>query len=116
MKRKPIAEVIETSFATVVIIDADRLEREVLKSSIADEDVQKLLPFNTGVSGGEHFYHIVNRSAYIVETNAHRIYEGETLCKRAGHTGGRYTYTDADCPGCLAKGKSIIVNHLLQNV
>jgi hypothetical protein len=73
-----------------------------------------LLPFQTKIGVGDTYYHIVNASAYVVETNAHAIYEGQTLCKRFGNV-----YADAarfvqpTCPGCLAKAKAIIVYHLL---
>ena len=100
---------------TFVVIDEEILGREVLRSSIADRDVQKLLPFQTKVGAGDTHYHIVNASAYVVATNAHTIYEGQTLCKRFGNV-----YGDAlsrsqkpTCPGCLAKAKAIIVHHLL---
>lgn len=105
-----------TPIATFVVVDMGRVEREVLKGSIADSDVQKLLPFHTMPGWGKNFIHIVNRSAYIVETNNHIIREGETLCKRAGGAAhpyyGESIFETATCPGCLAKGKSIIVNHL----
>lgn len=109
-----------TPVATLVIIDADRLEREGLKQSLADADVLKLLPFKTEVSVGENYFHIVNQSAYAVTTDAHVIREGETLCKR-GEGAGLFlpdVLLDANtvptCPGCLAKAKAVIVNHLLQ--
>jgi hypothetical protein len=110
--------VIHLQDATVIIIDGDRLEREVLKGSIADGDVQKLLPFKTKRVYGYTFVHIQNESAYTIQTDRHFICEGETLCARDSH--GR-TYSASvkglvpTCPGCLAKGKSIIVNHLLVN-
>ena len=100
---------------TFIVIDEARLEREVLKGSIADSDVQKLLPFQTKVGAGDTHYHIVNASAYVVETNAHAIYEGQTLCKRFGNVYGDAVsrYQQPTCPGCLAKAKAIIVHHLL---
>ena len=73
-----------TPTTTVIVINFDRLEREVLKRSIADGDVQKLLPFNTVLVAGEHHFHILNTSAYDVETNSHVIQEGSTLCAKAG--------------------------------
>jgi hypothetical protein len=102
-----------TPVATLVIIDADRLEREVLRDSIADADVQKLLPFFTDVSAGDNYFHIVNSSAYTVETNSHQITEGQTLCNRGEGPGLYATCVTPTCPGCLAKAKAIIVNHLL---
>lgn len=103
-----------TSLTTVVVLDEDRLEREVLKGSIADSDVQKLLPFHTKRVAGEHYIHIMNESAYVVETNSHAIYEGDTLCKRGGQSFyAGFKGLTPTCPGCLAKGKAIIVNHLL---
>jgi hypothetical protein len=100
--------------ATVVVIDEERLEREVLKGSIADSAVQKLLPFQTTIEAGSTKYHIVNASAYVVETNSHTIYEGQTLCKRSGERAWpTYRHTQPTCPGCLAKAKAIIVQHLL---
>jgi hypothetical protein len=54
---------------------------------------------------------------YTVETNSHNIHEGETLCKRESPNHVTYYGEDAvgtpTCPGCLAKGKTIIINHLL---
>lgn len=116
------ASVDGTTLTTLVIIDADRLEREVRKGSIADIDVQKLLPFQTVLGRGDNYIHIGNASSYAIETNSHVIHEGETLCKRDGGpkwviNHGPATLLDrgiiATCPGCLAKGKAIIVNHLL---
>jgi hypothetical protein len=97
----------------VVEIDFDRLERDVLKGLIDDSNVQKLLPFKTDVEAGDTYNHIVNASAYTVETNSHFIHEGGTLCARAG--GSFRTHRDAKptCPGCLIKAKSIIVEHLI---
>jgi hypothetical protein len=104
-----------TPIATLVTIDIARLEREVLKQSIADKDVQKFLPFNTRLVAGTNHFHIQNISGYAVETDHHIITEGETLCKRAGRVDllDTNTWAAASCPGCLAKGKAIIVNHLL---
>jgi hypothetical protein len=108
------------SVGTLVVIDMQRLEREVLIGSIADADVQKLLPFANVIGDGENFRHIINKSAYVVETNSHVIAENETLCKRAGKTWETYYGSDAvsvaTCPGCLAKGKAVIVNHLLKTL
>jgi hypothetical protein len=113
---KSIVGVVQIHDETIVIIDEDRLNREVLKGSIADETVQKLLPFQTYLSEGTNHIHITNASAYVVETNAHRIVEGETLCARARWT-PRIPYVNRrevpTCPGCLAKAKTLIVYHLL---
>jgi hypothetical protein len=97
---------------TFVVIDEARLERELLIDSIKDEEVQKLLPFNTYVSLGRNYRHIANASAYDVTTDSHVIREGETLCKRGEGAGPYRVFNHADCPGCLVKGKAIIVNHL----
>jgi hypothetical protein len=98
---------------TIVIIDEDRLNREVLKGSIADLNVQKLLPFQTSIEAGDTHNHIVNASAYVVQTNSHVIYEGQTLCKRFGNAFRTHRDAAPTCPGCLAKAKAIIVYHLL---
>jgi hypothetical protein len=104
-----------TPVATVVVIDGDKLEREVLKESISDLDVQRLLPFQTRLVMGENHIHIENASAYTVETQYHLISEGDTLCAKQGQTYRTMTglVKVATCPGCLAKAKGVIVNHLL---
>ena len=101
-----IKEVYQIQDEIVVVIDANRID---------DRDVQKLLPFQTKVGVGDTKYHIVNASAYVVATNAHTIYEGQTLCKRFGNVYGDAIsrYQQPTCPGCLAKAKAIIVQHLL---
>ena len=53
---KSIKEVYQIHDEIVVVIDANRLEREVLKGSIDDRDVQKLLPFQTKVGVGDTKY------------------------------------------------------------
>jgi hypothetical protein len=109
---KAITGVIQIHDETVVTIDMARLEREVLKGSIADSDVQKLLPFQTSVAVGRTESHIINESFYDVETNYHIIQRGDAICGRYSPfyrgLGGQPT-----CPGCLAKSKRIIVDHLL---
>jgi hypothetical protein len=102
-----------------VIIDAQeyariitRLAFKVLKSSIEDKDIQRLLPFQTSLELGNHV-HIVNESAYAVETKYHVITDGDTLCARGGRPRGTVTGTAPTCPGCLAKAQGIVVNHLL---
>lgn len=99
--------------ATVVVIDGDKLEREVLKASIADGDVQKLLPFQTKLVVGKNHIHIENASAYTAETNYHSVAYGDTICARQGQTYAAVVAKVATCPGCLAKAKGLIVNHLL---
>jgi hypothetical protein len=99
--------------ATVVVIDGDKLEREVLKASIADGDVQKMLPFQTKLVVGKNHIHIENASAYTAETNYHSIGYGDTICAKQGQTYAARVSKVATCPGCLAKAKGLIVNHLL---
>ena len=99
--------------ATVVVIDGDKLEREVLKASIADGDVQKLLPFQTKLVVGKNHIHIENASAYTAETNYHSVGYGDTICAKQGQTYAARLSKVATCPGCLAKAKGLIVNHLL---
>jgi hypothetical protein len=112
--QKSIVGVVQIQDETIVIIDEDRLNREVLKGSIADSNVQKLLPFQTKIGVGDTKYHIVNASAYVVSTDRHTIYEGQTLCKRFGNMYGEAArFAQPTCPGCLAKAKAIIVYHLL---
>ena len=103
---------------STIVINVDRLECEVLKASIKDWDVQKLLPFQTTLGRGIHYTHIVNASSYDVETNYHVISEGETICKRHGGEDSLWAIGTAVtplCPGCLAKAKAIIVAHLLNS-
>ena len=115
--------------ATVYIVDMRAAELRVLAGLIADGDVQKLLPFQTSLHKGTNHVHIVNKSAYTVETNYHTIEEGDSICYRAEsfkhnseynvRTGlGSRIYVDqyavATCPGCLAKAKRIIVEHILE--
>lgn len=111
---KSIEGFIVTPESVVVVIDGERFEREVLKGSIEDSDVQKLLPFQTKRVYGNNYVHIENESAYTIETNSHYIHEGDTLCARQGLT--RYAQYSPEnvvtCPGCLIKAKNIIVNHL----
>jgi hypothetical protein len=104
---------------TVIVIDFDKLERDVLKHSLADGDVQDLLPFHSKRVEGRTYVHIMNNSGYTVETNSHIIRKGETLC--AHHRPEELTYAgykgaEVTCPGCLTKGKAIVVNHLLNQL
>jgi hypothetical protein len=55
----------------------------------------------------------VNESAYAVETQYHAIRDGDTLCARGARPRGTVTRTAPTCPGCVAKARGIIVNHLL---
>jgi hypothetical protein len=114
--------VVETGFSSAgkfyVVIDGAKLEREVLKASIKDGDVQKLLPFQTTLGRGNNYTHIVNTSSYDVETNYHVIGEGETICKRHGGEESLWAIGTAVtplCPGCIAKAKAIIVAHLFNS-
>jgi hypothetical protein len=104
------------SVTEVIAVDRERFEFEALKDAIKDEDVIDFLPFKTYIGGGKQHTHIVNDSAYTVETNSHFIARGETLCKRGAPTAGKYHYVAATCPGCVAKGKAIVVNHLLKQL
>lgn len=90
-----------------------RIAFKVLKSSISDADLQRLLPFQTSLELGSTHVHIVNESAYEVKTQYHSITDGDTLCARAARSRGTVTGTAPTCPGCLAKAQGIIVNHLL---
>ena len=106
----------EAAVAVVYVVDMAAAERRALAGAIADWDVQKLLPFQTSLAAGNNYVHIVNASAYTVETNHHTIEEGDTICYRAGGVKWELSQ-DSDrvttCPGCLAKAKRIIVDHLL---
>ena len=90
--------------------------KRVMAGLIADEDVQKRLPFQTSLGAGNNYVHIVNESLYKVKTNHHTIEEGDTLCYRLGgvkwHLADLRDATVPTCPGCLAKAKWIIVNVL----
>lgn len=90
-----------------------RVAFKVLKSSISDKDLQRLLPFQSSLELGNTHVHIVNESAYEVKTQYHSIGDGDTLCARGARPRGTVTGTAPTCPGCLAKAQGIIVNHLL---
>jgi hypothetical protein len=107
-------EVYETLHGNIVVIDMARAEYETVKSLIADEDVQSLVPFQTAMVHGENFIHIQNESSYAVETKYHTIRKGETLCKDS-HQTWYVTARDTTptCPGCLAKAKGIVATYLL---
>jgi len=101
----------------VIEVDLKELEREALKSVIRVEDIQGLLPFQTGIVSGENFFHVVNESLYDVETKHHIIQKGSSLCARGingnvspvlGPIRGVYP----TCPGCVAKSKNIIARHV----
>lgn len=90
----------------VIVIDFDRLERDVMR--------------------GDNYVHIVNRSAYTVETNSHLVPEGAALCARKEMFRPSADFTirnnglvirldqhkTATCPGCLTKAKTVIVDYL----
>lgn len=99
----------------VYVVDMREAEARVLMGSIADGDVQRLLPFQTSLGAGKTYVHIVNESAYIITTNHHEIHEGDTICARAAGADWQLDqrYTVPTCPGCLAKAKRVIVDHLL---
>ena len=99
---------------TVYVVDMREVERRVLAGLIADEDVQKLLPFKTRRVWGNTYVHIENASLYDVSTNHHTIGEGDTICFRSGETrSASRKGLVPTCPGCLAKAKRIIVDHIL---
>ena len=99
----------------VYVVDMRDAEKRVLMGSIADGDVQRLLPFQTSLGAGKTYVHIVNESAYVITTNHHEIHEGDTICARAAGADWQLDqrYTVPTCPGCLAKAKRVIVDHLL---
>jgi hypothetical protein len=99
------------------IIDVDALAAFIfkqLKASVAAEDIQSLLPFQTALELGDTHVHITNLSAYPVATKYHVITFGETLCKRAAMPRGEVRRALPTCPGCLAKARGVIVNSLLR--
>jgi hypothetical protein len=99
------------------IIDVDALAAFIfkqLKASVAAEDIQSLLPFQTALELGDTHVHITNLSAYPVATKYHVITFGETLCKRAAMPRGEVRRALPTCPGCLAKARGVIVNNLLK--
>jgi len=103
----------------VVDLDAIReaLARYIfqqLKASVAAEDIQSLLPFQSGLELGDTHVHITNLSAYPVETKYHTITFNDTLCKRGTEPRGVVTGAEPTCPGCVAKARGVIVNHLME--
>lgn len=84
-----------------------------MKASVAAEDIQKLLPFQSSLELGDNYIHIVNESAYPVYTKSHEIGLGDTLCKRGKDANGKVTEATPTCPGCLVKARGVIINHLL---
>lgn len=84
-----------------------------LKASVAAEDIQKLLPFQSALELGDNYIHITNESAYPVFTKYHTVGLGDTLCKRGQDTNGTVTGATPTCPGCVAKARGVIVNHLM---
>jgi hypothetical protein len=118
---KSIVDVINTPSRTLVVIDLNRLKQEELKENIQDATIQKLLPFHTALVVGENYVHVQNSSAYVVTTNSHEVLEGDTLCAKRGATypvGGFHSVQQRvrgnvpTCPGCIAKAKAIIAQHL----
>jgi hypothetical protein len=117
----------------VIVVDADTLRAsiksmmfKVLVASVEDENVQAILPFQTSLRKGNRFTHIVNASFYTMK-NVHSIEPGDAICGRGGSFDSQAAYrihttpvslhidqhTVPTCPGCLAKSKHIIVEHLL---
>ncbi len=97
-----------SKYVRVLLIDT----REI-HDRIADEDLRDFLKFRTGLAAGDNYIHIVNLSAYEVETERHTIMNGDTLCRKSGRTARvNELLTDASCPGCLAIGKGIAVRDL----
>ena len=97
-----------SKYVRVVLVDT----REIV-NQIADEDVRDFLQFRTGLAAGESKIHIVNLSAFEVETERHTIERGETLCHKYGQvTRVNELQYGATCPGCLAIGKGIAVRDL----
>lgn len=79
---------------------------DLLVHSIPTERIGAYLRFRSEVRHGSDFNHIVNTSAFPVETKYHFIREGESLC---GRRSPRFTATksEATCPGCIAIGKNL---------
>ena len=106
--------VIDTVTEEEYVAQLRKMAFKVLKATIEDGDVTRLLPFQTSLELGETYVHIVNESAYALETKYHVIEQGDTLCARGGRPRGTVTGSSATCPGCLAKGKGAIVDFLLE--
>jgi hypothetical protein len=105
----------------IAIVDVDALREALakyifqqLKASVAVEDIQPLLPFQSGLELGNTHVHITNESAYPVSTQYHVIGNGDTLCKRGTDSRGTVSGAEPTCPGCVAKARGVIVNHLME--
>ncbi len=85
-----------------------------LKASVAVEDIQSLLPFQSALELGDTHVHIVNLSAYPVFTKYHIVGLGDTLCKRGTDSRGTVSGAEPTCPGCIAKARGGIVNNLME--
>ena len=105
----------------IAIVDVDALREALakyifqqLKASVAAEDIQSLLPFQSGLELGDTHIHITNESAYPVFTKYHVVGNGDTLCKRGTDSRGTVSGAEPTCPGCIAKARGVIVNHLME--
>jgi hypothetical protein len=97
-----------TQYVRVILVNT----REI-RDTIADEDVRDFLKFRTTLGAGSSKIHIVNSSAFTVETDRHVIERGDTLCAKHGETDlVDDLYYEVTCPGCLAIGKGIAVRDL----
>lgn len=97
-----------SKYVRVVVLDT----REIV-DRIADEDVRDFLKFRTGLAVGDHYTHIVNLSAYEVQTDRFTIMTNDTLCRKSGRTAAiSDLHSSVTCPGCLAIGKGIAVRDL----
>ena len=79
---------------------------DLLKRTIPTERIQAYLRFRTEVRHGHNLNHLVNASAFAVETRFHVIRENESLCGRRSQ---RFSVTTegVTCPGCTAIGKNL---------
>ena len=93
--------------------DIEKFLRDEVKALVPDTQVRQYLPFLTSVSEGATYFHIRNESAYPVETKAHIIEPGDTLCARGGNNSQTLRFAHPTCPGCLAKAKNIVATHLM---
>ena len=98
----------ELKYVRVILVNT----RDI-RDSIADEDVRDFLKFRTSLGKGDNHVHIVNSSAFTIETDRHVIENGDTLCAKRNSTDlVDDVYYEASCPGCLAIGKGIAVRDL----
>lgn len=105
----------------IAIVDVDALREALakyifqqLKASVAAEDIQSLLPFQSGLELGDTYIHVTNESAYPVFTKYHVVGNGDTLCKRGTDSRGTVSGAEPTCPGCVAKARGVIVNNLMK--